>query len=274
MNPNHDVRRVVQPSQSPFKHTIYKTPGIKKPANFSAAVKSRPPQRHEYKKPPRPKDPESLADLDILCINCMKMVKASLVGTHSLHCAHVQSEVKLIDQCSLIQQADYKLRKLKDSILQLNKDPALLRSNSKNSYYIQMALEYCEDIFKITDFTKLDILKCREVIYNLRTLVENFKGSPAVMVHLERLLVISKEKYNQVLNYYKEIAKVDTGDLKTKEELRSMAAEKHEELRKSLSLVSEVRATILSERRSRYNPARIVDANRKDEVVSDAGNVE
>lgn len=137
-----------------------------------------------------------------------------------------------------------------------------------------MTTEYCEDILNITDFTKLDILKCREVIYNLMTLSKNFKGSPSIMMHLERLLVISKEKYAQLLNYYKEIAKTDTIDKKSKEELKNVAAEKHEELRKSLNIVSEVRATVLSERRSRYNPSQIVDANRQNEVISDAGRAE
>ena len=172
----------------------------------------------------------------------------------------------------MVQQDDYKLRKLKDAIAHLTNDQLLLKKNANNPYYVQMASEYCEDILKITDFTKISILKCREVIYNLITLLKTFKGSPAIMIHLERLLVISKEKYEQLLKYYKDIANTDTLKMMSKEELKNMAAEKNEKLKNSLSIVSEVRATVLSGRRSKYNPNQVINMNRgSNDILSDSG---
>ena len=147
-----------------------------------------------------------------------------------------------------------------------------MKKNNEKKYYTQMALEYCGDILKITDFTKIDILKCREVIYNLIMLLKNFKGSPSIMMHIERLLVISKEKYGQLIKYYKDITDTDVINMKSKEELKNVADKKTEELRKSINMVSEVRATILSGRRTRYNPDQIADLNqRTNEIISDAG---
>jgi len=258
---NHLVLDTDNSSQDSFKHKIYRTPAIKKPKRFTATVKT--------SKPLGDKE-----DFDLLCINCMKIVKVSLVPEHSLHCVQVQSEVKLIDQCSLIQQADYKLRKLKDALRQLTNDSELLRKNSNNGYYIKMISTYLEDILQITNFTKFDILRCREVTHNLMALTKGFKGSPSVMLHLERLLALSKEKYVQLLKYYKEIAKVGAETIRTKEELKNITVEKSKKLRESINMVSEVRATILSEGRSRYNPERISDFNRKNEVISDGNYTE
>eukprot|EP00826_Nyctotherus_ovalis_P066409 TRINITY_DN9808_c0_g1_i6.p1 TRINITY_DN9808_c0_g1~~TRINITY_DN9808_c0_g1_i6.p1 ORF type:complete len:414 (-),score=117.21 TRINITY_DN9808_c0_g1_i6:270-1511(-) len=268
--PNHDVCKAIRPPLPPFRQAVYKTSKIKKPMNFVSARRN---QRalHEGGRPSEAKESET--DLDVPCMNCMRMVRSSLVAEHSQRCSQVQSEVKLIDQCSLVQQADYKLRKLLDSVQRLFKDsPSLLRSGN-NHYYAQMITEYCEDILKITDFTKLDILKCREVIHNLMMLLKTFKGSTSVLIYMERLLTTSKDKYAQLLSYYREIAKADAANLRTKEELKNMVEEKHEELKNSLHKVSEVRATILSERRSKYDSVRVVEMGRGTEIISDVGRV-
>lgn len=204
-------------------------------------------------------------ELDVLCINCMKMVKVSLAPEHSLHCTQVRSEVLLIDQCSLIQQADYKIRRLNDSIAQLKKDPQL--QLDRDQCTLQMLTEYAEDILALTDFTKIDILRCRETIFNTVTLIRDFKGSPRLAIQLERFLVVTKEKYGQMISYYKEISNVDTATLKPQEELKRTLAEKTERLRESLYAVAETRLTSKN-----YNPMQIKDMNQVNmEVNSDIG---
>jgi hypothetical protein len=162
----------------------------------------------------------------------MKMISVSLATEHSLHCAQVHSEVALIDQCSIMQQADYKIRRLLESINKLGKDAQLLHHKPNNEYYVKMLGEYANEMLKITEYTKSDILKCRETIFNLSTLTKEFNGSPCLMVYIDRLSVTSKEKYVQLLNYYKEI--VSNSPEKTKEELSKMVQEKKDSFRKTL----------------------------------------
>jgi valyl-tRNA synthetase len=211
-------------------------------------------------------------DVDVLCVNCMKMIHASLATEHSLHCTQVHSDVTLIDQCSLIQQADYKIRRLKDSILKLAKDASLLQHRQNNAYYLEMLSTYAEDILKINEFTKADILKCREVLFNLNSMSTQFNGSPCLMVYLERLTVTSKEKYAQLLNYFKEISNGNNTE-KTREELTQMAKQKMETLRKSIDNVSERLSNSSFERRSQELSPRQVAAPKKtiDDIVSDGG---
>ena len=185
------------------------------------------------------------------------MIRISLAAEHSLHCTQVQTEVKLIDQCSLIQQADYKIRRLKDALKKMSKDASLLNQMPKNPYYIKMLLTYVEDLLKIVDFTKAEILKCREVIYNISSLVKDFKGTSHIYGYIERVLVVAREKYGQLLKYYKEIAVKGSNDL-TKDELKTMVQEKAERLRKSLNSVTEMRLSASTERKSqRYSPYQI-----------------
>eukprot|EP00826_Nyctotherus_ovalis_P065803 TRINITY_DN9687_c0_g11_i1.p1 TRINITY_DN9687_c0_g11~~TRINITY_DN9687_c0_g11_i1.p1 ORF type:complete len:384 (-),score=82.97 TRINITY_DN9687_c0_g11_i1:264-1415(-) len=248
---------------------IYKATGVKKPKGFGGAIAitctvktvQNPKARFE-------KDTTNIRsneELDVFCINCMRMVKVSLAPEHSLHCTQVRSEVLLIDQCSLIQQADYKIRRLSDSIAQLKKDPQL--QLDRDQCTLQMLTEYAEDILGLTDFTKIDILKCRETIFNTVTLIKGFRGSPRLAIQLERFLVVTKEKYGQMISYYKEISNADTARLKSQEELKRTLAEKTERLRESLYAVAENRLSSKS-----YNPMQIKDVNQVNmEVNSDIG---
>ena len=232
--------------------------------NFSATLKiQQQPQQNKLKRVSQ----SDLNDIEILCINCMKTIKVSLACEHSLHCSQVQGEVALIDQCSLVQQADFKLRKLKEALSRIKN-----YKKSADEYYLKMLSEYCDDILKIADFTKLDILKCREAIYNLTVLEKDFKGSSSIMIHMERLLVISKEKYGQLLKYDKEIADSNQINVKSKEELKDIVARKTNELRKSINTVSEARESLYTLRRSNYIPTQVKNLNPKmEEIISDAG---
>eukprot|EP00826_Nyctotherus_ovalis_P063917 TRINITY_DN9371_c0_g2_i3.p1 TRINITY_DN9371_c0_g2~~TRINITY_DN9371_c0_g2_i3.p1 ORF type:complete len:262 (-),score=79.48 TRINITY_DN9371_c0_g2_i3:642-1427(-) len=239
-------------SLGPISFASYCTTGIKKPMNFSK--KSRSPCKAPM-------------DIDIICINCMKTVKASLAAEHSLHCSQVQTEVKLIDQCSLIQQADYKIRRLKHSLDKLRVDTDLAEGDK---YYMELLAMYFGDILKIKDFTRIDIVKCREVVMNAGSLIKGFKGSDAMMIYLERFFVVCKEKYLQMLSYYKEIADSSLGSMKSKEELKLIVDRKTEQFRSTLA---ESRDSVFSDRRSKvYSPMQIRKQNlRFQEVISDSG---
>ena len=259
---------------------MYQTAKLRKPQHFANDSKSatkRNSQSNEMS-PAKPviTDIGDATESDVLCINCMKMVKVSMVAEHSLNCIQVHTEVKLIDQCSLVQQADYKIRRLKDSVAVLSRDAELLRKVQSNAYYIQMLAEYCTDILDVAGCTKADILKCREIIFNINSLIKGFKGSPALSVYIERLLVLSKEKYAQTLKYYKEIAASDpsiAGGMnfdKSKEELKNLAVQKTEKLRKSIGNASIVRLSLGKSKV--FSPGQLRNAITKaEDVVSDAG---
>ena len=248
---------------------VYKASKLKKPLNFSGKFKV---QQQINSKTKSERNLNSIADSDVLCVNCMKMIKSSLAVDHSLCCNKVLSEVLLLDQCSIIQQADYKVRHLMESLTQLKNDKELCRIKD-NEYAIQMLGVYCSDALAITEFTKGDILKCREVIYNLMLLIKGFKSSPRIMIYMERLLVITKEKYGQLINYYKDIGDTDSLKMKSKKELESIVFQKTEQLRKSIYTMSEARMTSITERSSQMlNPMQIKDLKESNaDVNSDAG---
>ena len=233
---------------------MYKTVGIRKPKDFS--------KTYHFSQNPKINFEKSITDkeLDVLCINCMKMVKTTLAPEHSLTCTEVHSEVKLIDQCSLMQQADYKIRRLAESLTQLYKDPYI--QSDKDKYALQMLDEYSKDILKITEYTKIDVLKCREVIFNAVMLIKNFKGSPRMTIQMERFLVLIKEKYGQLISYYKEIKSSSAIELKSQKELRRTLDEKLEKLSETLHSVAKVRTTLLTNKNlETYNPLQIKDMN-------------
>jgi hypothetical protein len=218
------------------KLALYQTAALKKPKRFSV-IRS---QRTHI--PPKANGDLFEDDIEVLCVNCMKMIKTSCAAEHSLKCSQVKNEVKLIDQCSLVQQADYKLRKLKESLQQVN--------NAKQE--TQILLKHCNDALNISGFTKIDILKCRELIYNLHTLAKTLKTS----IYVERLIIIVKEKYSQLLNYYK-----DTAD--TQRLTEEVKIELIKDLNEALNVDSREVLT--------YNPVQVKDTNTKgNEVVSDA----
>jgi len=192
---------------------------------------------------------EVSGDMEVSCMNCMKMIKISLVSEHSLKCSKVESTVQLLDQCSVIQQADYKLKKLEETLIKLNKESGVQGSR----YYTQMLLEYCKDILEIGEYTKTDILRCREVVYNLNALLKGFKGSQCVSIQMERLLSIAKEKYGQLLMRYKEIMTENNNVMSSRRELEKKVEARTYKLRETLNLVSKARNTIISGSKYKHN---------------------
>lgn len=226
------------------KLTPYQTAALKKPVHFAV-------MRNQVSHAvPRPAGDKLEDDIEVLCVNCMRMIKVSHAERHSLRCAQVESEVRLIDQCSLVQQADYKLRKLKESLSRMNKAKQV---RNESNYYVRTLLSHCEEALGISGFTRVDILKCRETIYNLHVLAETLKPS-STLVYTERLTIIVKEKYVQLLNYYKDTE----NSHKPGEEVK-------------IKKVKEEHLNLTMERNKLdYNPGQIRDVNVRVDVISDA----
>lgn len=241
---SHNYNEV--PSRKPF--VAHTKAGAEEP---KSAVLRRPPKVPARHCPPSKEEGNGNGvEMEVPCMNCMRMVRISLVGTHSLQCSKVESRVKLLDQSSVIQQVDYKLNNLKETLIKLNATSELRGTR----YYTQMLLEYCEDILAIADYTKTDILHCREVIHNLNALIKGFKGSQYVSIQMERLSATAKEKYGQLLKYYKEIVEGKSDMRVSRKELEEKVEARSYRLRETLNVVSKARSTVIAE--ARYQSAK------------------
>lgn len=177
-------------------------------------------------------------ELEVLCINCMEMVRETQISQHSSHCSRVRTEVKLLEQCSLMQQADYKIRKLKEAL-------GLLVNSSKNySQQLCVLTAHCEDLLMIHNTTKADILKCREVIVSLDSLLKLSQNSSLLALYTERTLTLAKDKYTQLLAYYREIMTSDPFDYSSSKEPENAAMQRKENLKRSLQSVMEIRTRL------------------------------
>ena len=177
-----------------------------------------------------------------------------------------------MEQCSQIDQINYKIRRLNESLSRLSNDSVLLTEKPTNPYYLKVTGEYIHDLLNIVDYTKIDVTRCNEAILNLIALAKQFKGSSRILVHIERLTVLAKEKHIQLVKYYKDImannppAAINT---KTTEQLLLEKQKKTEQLRKSKNSVKEMRASI---GRNTYRPTYVNKPNQiTDDVASDAG---
>lgn len=203
-------------------------------------------------------------ELDVLCVNCMKLVPLSQVALHSLNCVHVNSEVKLMDCSPEIQAINYKLQQLRAALEKLVRDKCLLAHRESNEYYLKIMREYASDLIQITEYTKGETVRCAEMILNIMSLNRDFKGSPCIKIYIERLLILAKEKNVQLFNYYKEI----TSEEPTERTMDELLQEKHlkiTQLRKSKELIR-------SSAESRRGTNCISNPNQPvTEVVSDPG---
>eukprot|EP00826_Nyctotherus_ovalis_P051927 TRINITY_DN6522_c0_g1_i2.p1 TRINITY_DN6522_c0_g1~~TRINITY_DN6522_c0_g1_i2.p1 ORF type:complete len:263 (-),score=60.52 TRINITY_DN6522_c0_g1_i2:711-1499(-) len=189
-------------------------------------------------------------ELEVLCINCMEMVRESQISQHSSHCSRVRTEVKLLEQCSLMQQADYKIKKLKEALGQL--------ANTTKNYSQQLCTltAYCEDLLMIHNTTKADILKCREIIVSLDSLLKISQNSSLLALYTERILNLAKDKYTQLLAYYREIMTSNPFDYSSSKEPENRVMQRKENLKRSLQSVMEIRTRLsLLKKEGRQTPS-------------------
>jgi len=201
-------------------------------------------------------------ELDVLCMNCMKLIPSTQISLHSLHCTQVNSEVKLMDYSPEIQVIDYKLQQLKAVLDKLLSDTYLLSHRKSNEYYLRIMREYAFDLVQITDYTKGDTAKCAEIILNITNLNKDFNGSPCIKIYVERLLVLAREKNMQLFSYYREITS-DTPTIKTMGDLLQEKHLKITQLRKSKEIIRNSVETRCATNYLNIQPAR--------EITSDSG---
>jgi len=230
-----------------------------------------------------PEKPESSprhfteSEIDILCTNCMKYIPSSMIAEHSDKCQHVNSEVKLMEMSPQIQQVTYKISRLKEVLIRLSNDSALLAHKPANACNIKMLISYADDLISITDYTQTDIARFDNVIKNLSVISKGFTGSPCIKVYIERLYVLAMEKHVQLVNYYKEMTIINpsytTNITKTTEELLNEKQQKMEQLRKSKDSVKDLaRVSIDSKNSLRMRPSYIQRQNPvNDDVRSTLG---
>ena len=158
----------------------YRTKEIKKPFNFfinNSRFKSTKINRlsltednYIFHKNPkeynRSKQRDLNEEIDILCINCMKMIKPSLITKHSIECSQVKNEVKIMEQSSILNQIDYKIRKLKESLSQFKVNKEF------DDDLFEALYKHCNDALIITSSTAIDILNCRRVISELDAIIK------------------------------------------------------------------------------------------------------
>ena len=126
----------------------------------------------------------------------MKMIKPSLITKHSIECSQVKNEVKIMEQSSILNQIDYKIRKLKESLSQFKVNKEF------DDDLFEALYKHCNDALIITSSTAIDILNCRRVISELDAIIKNFKGSFTVQIYMEKLIAIVKEKCQEIKKNY------------------------------------------------------------------------
>ncbi len=212
-------------------------------------------------------------DCDVLCVNCMTMVSMSMVAEHSLWCTKVDTQVRLMDECPLLRQADFCIRKLLESIEQLENDKELLCQNPNNPCNIKMLTEYAGDLKGIEDCTSEGIRRCSEVVQNLNVVTANFAGSPKLKLYLERLFVLSKEKHVELKRSFEDMHSGDPASgvavVKSTEELLAELCARAERFRKTKDRVHTARAS-LGSGKSLASPAYICRTNQAVEDVNSA----
>ena len=174
--------------------------------------------------------------LDVLCMNCMKLIPYLEIETHSSNCTQVNSEVRLLDQSPAIQSVNYKLKQLNEALKRLIKNKGLLAQANNNEYYLRMLGEYTNDLLIATDYTREAIINCNETIKNIFKLTKNYNGSLSLKIYIERLLILGKQKNTQLFNCYKELNKLPE-NVKTLEQLTQEKDEKISQLRKSKEMI-------------------------------------
>ena len=107
------------------------------------------------------------ANIDILCLNCMKMINITHVETHSVHCFKEQSEVQLVEFLSPVQRIHFHIHKLVDSLIRIQTDINAQLRDERDELYVKCLLDYANQLLKIVDFTQADILRSRQIISNI-----------------------------------------------------------------------------------------------------------
>lgn len=131
------------------------------------------------------------------------MINVDEIDRHSMSCFKVNEKVYQIENNLTLNQIDYKLSKLQEALEQ--------HSRSKQTGYFdrnsigenQISRQITDFINRIQKFNnKADakqIKMLKDVIIEIQQNLSNFKGSTALLLYLERVKLMGKEKYRELV---------------------------------------------------------------------------
>lgn len=137
---------------------------------------------------------DPMLNIDILCINCQEMIPCRDLESHSLQCDRVKEDVIIIENIQPMAQAEYKVQKLLKSLVRKRKTAF----TPEDRGYYEDLIENANNLLTVRDYDQPSIARCREIMTNTLLMLDEFQGSPGALVYVDRLRILSKEKYNEM----------------------------------------------------------------------------
>ncbi|CAD8190307.1 unnamed protein product [Paramecium pentaurelia] len=140
------------------------------------------------------------------CINCENLIPINEIDIHTIQCLSVSKSVStLLKSNKIMDEINFKIQKLRDSVLQLNQK----ESNLDNIKYLNRADEMSEYILMIHNTNQIELRKLYDLNQELKTITESYRGSLAIALYLERLHSLVLQKQAQ-MEKEMHISRVDT----------------------------------------------------------------
>jgi hypothetical protein len=146
--------------------------------------------------------------IDVLCMNCQQMVYVEDIDKHSLTCFKVSDSVFKVESNVSMKQLDFKLDKLKEAInvqLGQNNPFKTKEEKGKDALYSNLIIDYINKILTFGDRCDIKQVKLlKNVIDEIQKVTENFNGPPGLLIYFERVKILGREKYREMLKIDKE----------------------------------------------------------------------
>ncbi|CAD8105996.1 unnamed protein product [Paramecium primaurelia] len=125
------------------------------------------------------------------CMNCENLIPINEIDIHTMKCLSVSKSVTAVLKSNkLLDEINFKISKLRESILQLNQK----ESKQDNIKYLNRADEMSEQILIIQNTNQIELRKLQDLNQELKTITESYRGSLAIALYLERLHSLSLQK--------------------------------------------------------------------------------
>ncbi|CAD8120883.1 unnamed protein product [Paramecium sonneborni] len=129
------------------------------------------------------------------CMNCENLIPINEIDNHTMKCLSVSKNVTAVLKSNkLLDEINFKISKLRESILQLNKK----ESQQDNIKYLNRADEMSEQILTIQNINSIELRKLQDLNQELKTITESYRGSLAIALYLERLHSLALQKQTQL----------------------------------------------------------------------------
>ncbi|KAM3142338.1 hypothetical protein pb186bvf_005495 [Paramecium bursaria] len=107
------------------------------------------------------------------CMNCESLVPLDDIDKHCLKCTSVSKNVTAILKSNQLDEINFKISKLRESIKQLLQE----EFKEDNQKYLCRADELCEQIASIQNHNNIEFRKLQDFNQELKTLTEQYRGS-------------------------------------------------------------------------------------------------